>query len=255
MSPVSELAVERYVESHHPVGINNADASWPGIQVAHYHPAANDDESSFALDEPVGGAVKRALDIVIAMSALVFLMPIILFTAALVLLTMGRPVFFSQQRVGFNGRKFPCLKFRSMGKDAARVLEAHLEACPQARMEWMQNQKLRNDPRITWLGRILRKSSLDELPQLFNILKGEMSCIGPRPVLPNELERYGRYRNAYQSARPGLTGLWQVSGRSNTSYEERVKLDRIYVRRWSLVFDIRILLRTIPVLFKFDETA
>jgi exopolysaccharide production protein ExoY len=174
---------------------------------------------------------------------------------ALVLLTMGRPVFFSQERVGFRGRKFKCMKFRSMVKDAPKALEAYLAANPQARMEWAQTQKLRHDPRVTWLGRILRKSSLDELPQLFNILKGEMSCIGPRPVLPVELERYGRHSTAYKNARPGLTGLWQVSGRSNTSYEERVRLDRIYVRRWSLGFDIRIMLRTVPVLFKFDETA
>jgi exopolysaccharide production protein ExoY len=254
MSPVSELAVERYVESHRPIEIN-ADAGWQSIPVAHQRHAANDDISLPARDEPVGGSVKRALDVLIAMSALIFLTPIILFIAALVLVTMGRPIFFSQQRVGFNGQKFQCLKFRSMVKDAGRILEAHLESSPEARTEWKQTQKLRDDPRITWLGRVLRKSSLDELPQLFNILKGEMSCIGPRPVLPNELERYGRYRSTYKSARPGLTGLWQVSGRSNTTYEKRVTLDRIYVRRWSLAFDIRILLRTVPILFKFDETA
>jgi exopolysaccharide production protein ExoY len=191
----------------------------------------------------------------IASTALLFLMPMILFVAALVLLTMGRPVFFSQERVGFRGQRFKCMKFRSMVKDAPKALETFLAANPQARLEWAQTQKLRHDPRVTWLGRILRKSSLDELPQLFNILRGEMSCIGPRPVLPVELERYGRHSVAYKNARPGLTGLWQVSGRSNTSYEERVRLDRIYVRRWSLGFDIRILLRTVPVLFKFDESA
>ncbi|HKJ62432.1 MAG TPA: sugar transferase [Hyphomicrobiales bacterium] len=255
MPPISELAVERYVNEHHPIDVQNTGIHWQNITASHYHHAVNDDVPAASFDEPVGGVVKRALDLIIAMSALLFLMPIILFTVALVLVTMGRPIFFSQQRVGFNGQKFQCLKFRSMVKDAARVLDAHLEACPRARFEWAQNQKLRDDPRVTWLGRILRKSSLDELPQLFNILKGEMSCIGPRPVLPKELERYGRYRSAYKSVRPGLTGLWQVSGRSNTSYEERVKLDRIYIRRWSLAFDIRILLRTVPVLFKFDETA
>lgn len=255
MPPVSEIAVERYVDGHRPIKIQNTNASWQNIATTHYYPAANDDVSVVTLDEPVGGGVKRMTDLVIGASALVFLTPIILFIAALVLVTMGRPVFFAQRRVGFNGRTFRCLKFRSMVKDAARVLEKHLETCPQASLEWAENQKLRNDPRITWLGSILRKSSLDELPQLFNILKGEMSCVGPRPVLPMELERYGPYRRAYKSARPGLTGLWQVSGRSNTSYDERVKFDRIYVRRWSLAFDIGILLRTIPVLFKFDETA
>lgn len=255
MSTAPELAVEHYVNKHHPIGIQDTCDQWQNIAAPHYRRTAKADISTIIFDEPVGGATKRALDLVIALSALFLLMPVFLFIAALVFVTMGRPIVFSHQRVGFNGQKFRCLKFRSMVKDAARVLETHLEKCPQARLEWEQKQKLRDDPRITWLGRILRKSSLDELPQLFNILRGEMSCIGPRPVLPKELERYGRYRSAYKSARPGLTGLWQVSGRNNTSYEERVKLDRIYIRRWSLAFDIRILLRTVPILFKFDETS
>jgi exopolysaccharide production protein ExoY len=254
MLPVSELAIERYVDKRPPIEIENSGVHWQ-IKASDYYSAANDDSAAAAIGEPVGGGLKRVMDIMIASAALLFLMPMMLFVTALVLLTMGRPVFFSQERVGFRGRKFKCMKFRSMVKDAPKALEAYLAANPQARMEWAQTQKLRHDPRVTWLGRILRKSSLDELPQLFNILKGEMSCIGPRPVLPVELERYGRHSTAYKNARPGLTGLWQVSGRSNTSYEERVRLDRIYVRRWSLGFDIRIMLRTVPVLFKFDETA
>lgn len=254
MSLLSELAVERYVDNRHPIEIKNAGVGWQ-IEASEYYPAANDDSSTAETGEPVGGAVKRSLDIMIASTALLFLLPMIVFVTALILITMGRPVFFSQERVGFRGQKFNCMKFRSMVKDAPRVLEAYLAANPQARLEWAQTQKLRHDPRVTWLGRILRKSSLDELPQLFNILRGEMSCIGPRPVLPTELERYGRHGAIYKNARPGLTGLWQVSGRSKTSYSERIRLDRIYVRRWSLAFDIRIMLRTVPVLFKFDETA
>lgn len=255
MSTAPELAVEHYVNKRHPIGIHDTSDQWQAVASPHYCTVARDNISAVALDEPVGGIAKRAMDLTIALSAVFFLMPVFFFIAALVLVTMGRPIIFSQQRVGFNGQKFRCLKFRSMVKDATRVLEKHLEECPHARLEWEQKQKLRDDPRITWLGKILRKSSLDELPQLFNILRGEMSCIGPRPVLPKELERYGRYRIAYKKARPGLTGLWQVSGRNNTSYDERVKFDRIYIRRWSFALDLRILLRTVPVLFKFDETA
>jgi exopolysaccharide production protein ExoY len=205
--------------------------------------------------KPVGGGVKRAFDIVIASTTILLMMPILLMIALLILVTMGRPILFSQQRVGFNGRSFGCVKFRTMVTDANERLAAHLRSCPEALRAWDDKQKLRNDPRITWLGQILRKSSLDELPQLFNILRGDMSCIGPRPVISDELERYGPYADDYVKAKPGLTGMWQVNGRSATSYAYRIKCDRYYVRRWSLFLDLQILVRTVPAVLKFDETS
>ena len=135
------------------------------------------------------------------------------------------------------------------------VLARHLAADPAAAEEWRLNRKLTNDPRVTRLGSLLRKSSLDELPQLLNILRGEMSCVGPRPVSAEELERYGAHVDEYLSARPGITGSWQVSGRSSVSYEDRIKLDADYVRKWSFGSDVLILLRTVPALLKVDQAA
>src|SRR5690606_27026488 len=149
-----------------------------------------------------------------------------------------------------NGRAFKMWKFRSMIEGAEEKLEAYLAADPTARAEWAETQKLKNDPRVTPLGRILRRTSLDELPQLWNILVGDMSLVGPRPIVRDEIDRYQAVYPLYMQSRPGLTGLWQVSGRSNTSYARRIVLDKIYIRRWSFAMDIGILLRTIPaVLF------
>lgn len=203
----------------------------------------------------LGGRSKTFFDVVIAFLALLLLMPLLLLVTVLVWATMGRPILFAHQRVGANGEAFPCLKFRTMATNSAELLERHLKANPEAAEEWNLNQKLSHDPRITWLGHILRKSSIDELPQLINVLRGEMSCIGPRPVIEAELTRYGDHATFYCQARPGLTGLWQVSGRSRLSYPERVALDTYYVCNWSLSLDVKILLKTIPVLLKFDETA
>jgi exopolysaccharide production protein ExoY len=204
---------------------------------------------------PVGGAIKRCLDCTIALSAIIVMAPIMIAIALLILVTMGRPVIFIQQRVGFNKSLFPCFKFRTMVADAQERLAKHLAEDSEAARLWQETQKLKQDPRITWLGHILRKSSLDELPQLFNILFGDMSCIGPRPVLATELHRYGPHAEDYARAKPGLTGFWQVNGRSNTTYAHRVNCDRYYVRRWSLLLDIAILFRTIPAVMRIRETA
>ena len=211
---------------------------------------------SQAVHAPVGCWTKRALDILVASTTLLLMAPLMLIIAAIILVTMGRPVLFVQQRVGFNRKVFGCFKFRSMVSDADQRLARYLQHCPEAARAWAETQKLKDDPRVTWFGHILRKSSLDELPQLFNVLRGEMSCIGPRPVPVKELNaRYGLTANDYARAKPGLTGMWQVSGRSSTTYSRRVAYDRVYVRRWSLLLDMNILFRTVPALMKTDQTS
>ena len=187
---------------------------------------------------------KRALDIIGAGVGLVLLAPFFLIVALMVRAD-GGPAFFAHQRVGRGGKLFGCLKFRSMVIDSQARLEALLASDPAARAEWEATRKLKNDPRITRIGRFLRSTSLDELPQLINVLRGEMSLVGPRPVQEAEIDRYyGASAAHYMAVRPGITGLWQVSGRSETSYESRVALDVSYVSRPSLLADISILLRT-----------
>ena len=187
---------------------------------------------------------KRALDIIGAGVGLVLLSPFFLIVALLVRAD-GGPAFFAHQRVGRGGKLFGCLKFRSMVIDSQARLEALLASDPAARAEWEATRKLKNDPRITPIGRFLRSTSLDELPQLINVLRGEMSLVGPRPVQEAEIDRYyGASAAHYMAVRPGITGLWQVSGRSETSYESRVALDVAYVSRPSLLADLSILLRT-----------
>lgn len=204
---------------------------------------------------PLGGWPKRAADVVIALSALILAAPVMLIVALLIRATAGGPAIYSHSRVGFTGKPFNCYKFRSMVANADQVLHDHLAANPQAATEWEQNRKLKNDPRITLLGMMLRRSSLDELPQLFNILRGDMSCVGPRPIVTDELKRYGDHVGEYLRTRPGLTGLWQVTGRSTTDYASRVLLDSHYVRNWSLWADFVILMRTIVAVMKFDEAS
>lgn len=160
------------------------------------------------------------------------------------------PVFFLQKRIGNGGREFWCFKFRTMVLDADECLEQYLVENPLARHEWDNERKLKNDPRITPIGRILRRTSLDELPQMFNVLKGEMSLIGPRPIVAEEIEKYGNYFSYYKSVCPGISGLWQVSGRNDVDYAQRVMLDTFYVRNWSLWLDFMILLRTIPAVLR-----
>jgi exopolysaccharide production protein ExoY len=205
--------------------------------------------------QPLGGLTKRALDIVVSSVALVLLAPLLLLVAFLIRLTMGAPVIFSHRRIGYGGRSFSCLKFRTMVNDADATLQDYLINNGAAREEWRIDHKLRSDPRVTRLGSILRRSSIDELPQLFNVLMGQMSCVGPRPIVAEEIPRYGRAWSDYIKACPGMTGLWQVSGRNRVSYRTRVALDRSYVRRWSARRDVWILLRTIPAVLRVDDTA
>lgn len=182
-----------------------------------------------------------------ALILLTLFAPLMAVVAWLIWRKDGRPIFFGHYRVGRDGQMFKCWKFRSMVLNSAEMLAELLKSDPIAKAEWDRDQKLTNDPRITPVGAFLRKTSLDELPQLFNVLKGEMRLVGPRPITLAELDRYGEARWHYLNAMPGMTGLWQVSGRSDTTYEERVELDRDYVEQRSLWSDAVILLKTIAV--------
>jgi len=190
--------------------------------------------------------VSRFLNASVAAALIVFIAPLLVVLALLVRAQDGGPALFRQERIGRNGRIFRCLKFRSMAVDAEVRLQRLLASDPEARAEWAANHKLKVDPRITRLGDFLRKSSLDELPQLFNVLVGDMELVGPRPVVQAEAARYGRRFRNYCTVRPGITGLWQVSGRSNTTYRRRVAMDVVYSRAKSPFLDLRILLATIP---------
>ena len=192
--------------------------------------------------------IKRSGDIVFSLAVLTLGSPIFVFLALLVKLTSHGPVFYVQQRVGRDYRNFGCIKFRTMRRDADRVLGVLLAESPDLAEEFRNDFKLKNDPRITRLGRFLRRSSLDELPQFLNVLRGEMSVVGPRPIVNKELPRYGAAMDEVLAVRPGLTGLWQVSGRNNLSYEQRVALDVRYARRRSFRGDLAIILRTIGVI-------
>ena len=198
------------------------------------------------------GVVKRAIDLSVALAVLVIGFPVFLALALMVKLTSPGPIFFGHTRIGRHGKTFKAWKFRSMYVDADAVLRSHLEKIATAREEWDRDQKLRGDPRVTRVGHIFRKTSLDELPQIWNVLKGDMSLVGPRPIVEKEVVRYGRVFRLYTSVKPGITGLWQVSGRNDISYEERVALDQFYVRHWSPWLDIYILARTIITLITRD---
>lgn len=182
----------------------------------------------------------------IALIAIIFLAPVMLVIAVAIAIFDPGPVLFRHRRIGAGGKIFECLKFRSMVVDSDARLNALLQTCAASRAEWACHQKLQRDPRITPLGRFLRKSSLDELPQLFNVLFGEMSLIGPRPIVAAEIVRYGHYFRYYTGVRPGVTGLWQVSGRNNVSYRRRVAMDVIYTRRRTFSLNMQILAKTIP---------
>ena len=202
----------------------------------------------------VGDWRKRTLDVTMAALALALLLPLMLMIGALIKLFSPGPALYGHERVGRNGRAFKCLKFRTMVVNGDDVLRDHLAGSEEARREWETTRKLRKDPRITPLGHVLRKSSTDELPQLINILRGEMSIVGPRPVVHDELRYYGDNASYYLASRPGLTGLWQVSGRNLTSYEARVAYDRAYCESWSLRMDLLLIARTIPVVISRQGT-
>ncbi len=203
----------------------------------------------------VGGTLKRSLDVIVSLMALILMGPLLLVVALLIYLSMGRPIIFAHERVGFRGKSFKCYKFRTMVNDAGNKLAAYLKQHPFAAEEWRICHKLKSDPRVTSLGLLLRKASVDELPQLINVLRGDMSCVGPRPVPRDELLRYRRSARYYRRVRPGLTGLWQVSGRSKTTYAYRVALDRAYVRNWSFWLDVKIIVKTVPAVFRFHEVG
>lgn len=204
---------------------------------------------------PLGGRSKRLMDVAVALIALVLASPIMLVVALLIRATAGMPAIFSHTRVGFNGRPFTCYKFRSMAANSEQALNDYLSKNPEAAKEWEEHKKLKHDPRITPLGHVLRKSSLDELPQLFNVLRGEMSCVGPRPIVADELQRYGAAASDYLRTRPGVTGLWQVTGRNAIDYPSRVSIDSRYVQNWSIWADIVILGRTVFAVMKFDRAS
>lgn len=191
---------------------------------------------------------KRLIDLAISCSALLVFGPAMVLTALLVRYG-GGPALFRHERIGINGKPFSCLKFRTMCVDADRRLKAHLDQDPDAAREWRECQKLKDDPRITFIGRFLRKWSIDELPQLLNVVRGDMSIVGPRPIVRSEVEKYAEHFGLYASVRPGITGLWQVSGRSGTSYADRVLLDKQYVETQSVLGDIRIIALTVPAVF------
>lgn len=226
-----------------------------------------DPRSDRTLQEFVGGAcrfrrrsqarsgsrlarLQLRLDQFAALLLLLLFAPLMAVIALLVWRRDGAPVLFGHYRIGQHGRPFRCLKFRSMYLDSEAMLRELLERDPAARAEWERDHKLTDDPRITPIGHFLRRTSLDELPQLFNVLRGEMSLVGPRPITLAELPRYGQVRWHYLSVRPGMTGLWQVSGRNDTTYDERVELDREFVEQHSLRLRLSILLRTLRVVIR-----
>ena len=197
----------------------------------------------------VDRALKRSFDLSAALTALVILLPLFVLFALAIWAVDGSSPFYRHRRLGRGQRSFGCLKFRTMRIDSQEALARHLSENPAALAEWNQTRKLKDDPRITPIGHVLRKSSLDELPQLINIIRGEMSFVGPRPIVEEEIEKYGDAASAYFAVRPGLTGAWQISGRSDTTYAERVRLDRQYVESQNFAGDILIILRTIPAVF------
>ncbi|MBB4190548.1 exopolysaccharide production protein ExoY [Rhizobium aethiopicum] len=211
--------------------------------------ATKGDDSPDSRPRAAARSSKRAIDLLVAITALILLSPLLLMVAIIVKLSDRGPVFYSHMRIGFGGAPFGCLKFRTMKPDASAQLAELLQNNPAARSEWEATRKLKNDPRITAVGDILRRSSIDELPQLINIVRGEMSLVGPRPVTAEELPRYGEHMWAYMAVRPGLTGQWQTSGRNDVSYEYRVSLDVHYLNNWSLARDFVIIAKTIPALF------
>ncbi|MBN9656853.1 MAG: undecaprenyl-phosphate galactose phosphotransferase WbaP [Acidobacteria bacterium] len=204
-------------------------------------------EVSHRLICPAPRFFKRICDLTLAIAGGLVALPLLVFLALAIRLTSPGPVFYASPRIGENGRRFLAWKFRTMVVGATEVLRRHLDRSPELRAEYERESKLRHDPRITWIGRWLRRTSLDELPQLWNVIRGEMSLVGPRPILEHEIARYGSCYQLYKRTRPGLTGLWQVSGRNNTTYAQRLGYVEYYVRNWSVWLDLYILCRTVKV--------
>lgn len=195
---------------------------------------------------PLEATMRRLFDIGVASAILLIVLPFLLVLAVVLYVSDPGPLFYRHRRIGFRGRYFQCLKFRSMKVNGDAILTDHLRRNPDARREWDETQKLKTDPRVTPIGAIVRKLSLDEFPQLLNVLAGDMSIVGPRPIVEAEVRRYGDHFEHYCLVRPGLTGLWQTSGRNNTSYQQRVEMDVTYVGRRSLMLDTWLILKTVP---------
>ena len=202
------------------------------------------------LARPINRWIKTIFDYVLTITGTIAISPILIIIALWIYKDSPGPVIFKHRRIGKNGKEFNCYKFRSMCVDAKEKLEQLLKTDPKAKAEWEKDFKLKNDPRITKSGAFLRKTSLDELPQIFNVLKGEMSLVGPRPIIRDEMARYGEYIEDYLMVKPGITGMWQVSGRSDTDYKQRVQLDSWYVRNWSVWLDVMLLWRTGKIVFQ-----
>lgn len=204
-------------------------------------------ERPSTLMRPASQRIKRFMDVAVSLVLGVAALPLMALIAAAILLESGGPVLFAHTRIGKGGRRFRLWKFRTMVVNGEEVLREHLAGSPARAREWALSHKLRNDPRVTRVGRLLRTTSLDELPQLWNVLRGDMSMVGPRPVVDEELSRYGDAASLYLRVLPGLTGLWQVSGRNDTTYNRRIELDKRYIRKWSPVLDLLVLARTVRV--------
>jgi len=191
---------------------------------------------------------RRFFDILFSIIVLILMFPLMLLIGLAIKLTDGGPVFFTQERVGYKGKKFKIFKFRTMYPDAEKRLKDILEKNPKAHEEWNRYRKLRNDPRITNVGKFLRKYSLDELPQFFNVLKGDMSVVGPRPYLPEEIPLMGESKEIIFQVKPGITGIWQVEGRSEIDFKKRLEMDEWYVKNRSFWLDLKIILKTVKVM-------
>jgi len=195
-----------------------------------------------------GDFAKRLFDVIFSLSVLILFLPIYLILVLLIALSSPGPIFYVQERVGKDYKAFGCIKFRTMVENADEILDDIMATSPQLRNEFEDNFKLKQDPRITAIGKFLRLSSLDEFPQFWNVLKGDMSVVGPRPLVPEELPKYGRYMDKVLTIRPGLTGLWQVSGRNDIPYERRVQIDVYYVNCRSFWLDLWVIVKTLGVI-------
>lgn len=198
---------------------------------------------------------KRVFDLSVATVGTIVILPILLGIAIAIKVSSSGPAFYAHRRIGKGGVHFKCYKFRSMLVDSDKRLKEYLQVNPEAAKEWEETHKLKNDPRVTKIGAFLRKTSLDELPQLFNVIRGQMSLVGPRPIVDDEIKKYGVFFADYMLVRPGMTGLWQTSGRSDTSYSRRVRLDAWYIRNWNVWLDIGLLIKTVGVIFSHRAGA
>jgi len=241
------LSFDSEVQAESAIGFDRAAVELHSFEPRWEEAPAQSPKQTAPLASPYA-ATKRALDVLGAVVLAVVFSPLFL---AIVIVALSRreggSIIYKHRRVCRDGRTFECLKFRTMVPNADQVLRELLESDPAIKAEWLRDHKLRCDPRVTRLGRFLRRTSLDELPQLWNVMRGEMSLVGPRPVVREELLRYGRNVRAYLSAKPGITGLWQVKGRNDTDYRRRVVLDTYYVRNQNLLLDLYILLKTTRV--------